>query len=264
MMAAACLWTPAMVAARPVTGEFGAAVYLEAHYYTWREFAQDGAQLLRESGPRPALGIRLDNFSRPDGGWLLGLAASAYGATVDYAGQTLSGTPFDTRTRYSGNTVEATVGYRVADRRLRHRLDLVAALGLDRWARDIQSGTTAGGVPVSGYREDYEVRYGRLGVGAALRGDGWQGRAQGGVKAVFDVTEDVPAFQVRLAPEGRSSTYFFLELGPADGDSLRWSITLFYDSFLLDDSPVESSTIGNVYQPRSRMELWGTRFTYFF
>lgn len=118
--------------------------------FNYKEFDDDGSLLDREDGTLPGLIFGLE---RPRGPWVLGGRFSYYAGSVDYDGQTNTGTPITTRTDEKISEIEGRAEYWL---RPEDRWAVYGGLGYRYWARDIRPTRTAGGQPVSGLFEVYD------------------------------------------------------------------------------------------------------------
>ena len=104
-----------------------ASVQFGVQSFRWREFGDTGERLLQEKGARFSIGAAFDNFRREDSGVLYGINGKIYLGSVDYDGQTQSGTPATSDVAYVGLNIEAQGGYRIGQR---IGLDVFGALGM--------------------------------------------------------------------------------------------------------------------------------------
>lgn len=118
--------------------------------FNYKEFDDNGSLLDREDGTLPGLIFGLE---RPRGRWVLGGRFSYYAGSVDYDGQTNTGTPITTRTDEKISEIEGRAEYWL---RPEDRWAVYGGLGYRYWARDIRPTRTAGGQPVSGLFEVYD------------------------------------------------------------------------------------------------------------
>ena len=133
------------------------------------EYGQSGERIVHESGWLPGIGGRLAYRA---GRWEAYGAATLFQADLDYDGQLQNGRPYSSRT-----------GTRMADAQLglRYRLladtEVVAALGIDSWQRNIKGGgsaiglrehTRSGRVSISVEQAWHIAHAGKLTAGASL------------------------------------------------------------------------------------------------
>lgn len=230
--------------------------------FEWKEFA-GGSTLLTESGLRYTAGIRLDQaFER---GLVYSVQGEVYEGTVDYEGQTLSGIPVLSQTKYDGWRAEGAVGWRQAfdphrpDDLSRHFAEIRAVIGLDRWDRDIRDSTTVLGTPAYGYVEEYEMVYAKFAVAWHSRAARLEQRLELGIKRPLDVTENVPEFQVELDPKPADTLYVAYQVGSGSRSTIGYRIDVYYEPTRFRASDPEPSTLGLVYQPEIRFSLIGLR-----
>ncbi|MBI5419683.1 MAG: hypothetical protein HZA60_06320 [Deltaproteobacteria bacterium] len=229
-------------------------LYGKVESFKWKEFDDGGNRLLKESGPRYGVGysgslIRDRAFFRP--------RAEYFRGTVDYDGQTQSGTPVQTDTGYWGLKIEGDAGGIIP---LANWISVepFGGLGYSYWVRDIKSTGQA-----IGYKEYWDSVYLRLG----LRGEGGPESSPSlkafgviGVKWPFSNTNtaDLPGIgKVKLEPGHDPS--LFAETG------IRYrflSAAFFYDSMRFSKSaeviiPVSQTQTLVVFQPKSTADIFG-------
>jgi len=231
--------------------------------FTWGEYDTNGNKILDETGLRHFIAFDADSWI--DSQWQSDFGGRVYSGTVDYDGQTQSGTAVTTDTDYDGIQFEAGFNYypETAGQLDRNsgRLGIRMAVGADNWRRSILGS--------GGYMENYSGTYGR--VGAHFGGAGfWSFNL--GVKYPFAVSESVGlkdigyASDVTLHPQGRFSVYGDLSLR----FSRSWGMSLYYDSYRFAKSDPESvyspidSVTYNVWQPESRMDIFGAKLSFTF
>lgn len=240
------------------------SIQFDAQSFRWREFRGTGERLLEEKGARFSIGAAYDNFRREGSGVLYSVNGKIYLGSVDYDGQTLSGTPATTDVSYFGLNVEAQGGYRFG-RRI--GLDVFGGLGMDDWLRSIADGRTASGGPAYGYNEYYTILYGKAGLGFFQLLDGWRYMLQGGVKMPLYASEYVDlGGGVTLQPGLRPSAFANFQFDFGSGRRDRFGVALYYDSYRFSESDPEPLDDGSalVFQPRSHMDVYGLRLSYYF
>jgi len=225
---------------------------LQFQQFTWKEFGDNGAQLLKESGPLFGLHMAGEGYGRSSltaGG---ALKMNVFGGRVDYNGQTQGGMPFKTKTDYFGGELNGILPLRAmpADD---FYVKVFAGPAIRFWRRDLN-----GRAGVGGYTEDWFVFDGRAGVGLdyLLPAD-MRLFAEGGCKIPFTAREEVDwskfgVGKISLEPEQKISP--FAEIG------LSWKylfVSGFYDSLRFDKSGVEKKGNYYFYQPESRADIWG-------
>lgn len=240
--------------------------------FRWTEFDASGQRLLRETGPRLALGFTLDRLLHGNLAKPYVLEARVYMGLVDYDGQTQGGVPAKTDSDYFGVSAEAMEGLRRGDN---SRMDLLGGLGLDAWTRDIQNGVADNGSSVSGYREDYFTLYGKLGPGFLFQNGSGRSYLQFGIKYPFYTYEYVSLTSVGfdsdavLRPGKRLSGYAKWRMSwDSETGKPRFGASFYYDSFRFSASRLGTVRAGNaligVYQPESRMDVLGASLEYYF
>lgn len=219
----------------------GVSVGAGLEYFQWREYDDvEHRELLDETGLRAVASLELSaNVARNTD---LLVRGKVYGGDVDYDGETQTGTPVTTTTRYQGVAVEAGFGFR-PQRSAGDASAMILALGVDNWTRDLTG--------PGGYEEEYTLMFLRL--GAETDGRRWRGR--GGLLLPLDVEEHVNLYGgLDLKPD--PSPWFYVGVG------YKWSeqieLALDYQGYRLDISdPVAVDVDGDgladgpAWQPRS-------------
>lgn len=233
-------------------------VYGLAESFTWREFDDAGAQLLKESGPRYGVGVAYAHefpihlTLRP--------RIELSGGAVDYNGRTQAGVPVATTTNYFGIKLEMDMGSRFRPWQS-FVIEPFAGLGIKSWSRDIKDGTAANGTLALGYTEQWSTMYGRLG----FRGEQSLGQKNNlfllaGVKLPVSTENyindaNVSSQAITLKPGNKPS--LFAEAGV---QLHRVKISAFYDSMRFKKSPVVwTSATAGFLQPRSESDMVGVR-----
>lgn len=236
--------------------------HLGVEAFQWEEMdpSQSPQEIVEEDGPRFNATATLDNFMRVGEGPVYELKGRGYYGEVDYDGETQAGVPARSEVDYWGGLVEGRLGYRFPIRWAGVSVDGIGGLGGEFWSRDIKDTFDQNGNPVQGVREEYKVFYGRLGVGLAdHHTEEWFGRLEAGLKYPFSVDEEVPTANADLSPGGDVSFYAQYEISKAIGGGRRLGLTIFYDSYRFEESPLASSNIGLVRQPESDLDVVGLR-----
>lgn len=239
------------------------SIGIGAEYFTWREYGDSGARLLKETGPRVVATLEVDRVQ--DGRWEYGFRGRLYSAKVDYDGQAMeTGEPVATQTDYSGASMEMTFtrfgGDGVGGR---SPWFFRFGFGLDAWRRNLlDSGA------VSGYVERYSTAYYRFGpgYGDSSRWDLW-----GGIRLPFWTRETVGWSRfgyddLHLEPQGDFSLFASLRYRMAP----HWDLHAYYDSYRFKKSDSEAETINGVKtgnllrQPESQQDTVGAYVAYRF
>jgi hypothetical protein len=174
------LFLPAILSAEDTFQyEFGFYGGLES--FRWEEFDSNDHRLLDETGARYHIGGFFGNLLKTQG-VIFNAEGKIYFGTVDYDGQTQSGTPVESDVDYTGLMIEGVIGYRLPISNEKFAWDFLGGIGFDTWVRDIQDTTTASGQPVAGYEEDYFIVNLKIGMGPCMRAGRWRGQLHGGVK----------------------------------------------------------------------------------
>ncbi|MEK7223187.1 MAG: hypothetical protein AAB156_02830 [Pseudomonadota bacterium] len=247
------------------------AVNAGVENFCWEEFS-GGRRLLSETGPRLVVGFTLDRLLQGNQTNPYSAEARAYLGVVDYDGQTQSGVSAKTDVDYFGVSAEAMGGLRLVGS---PRMDLLGGVGMDTWTRDIQDGVTANGSTALGYREDYFILYGKLGPGFLFQSETSRSYLQFGLKYPFYTYERAYLTSigfdsdVELAPGKQLSGYVKWQMNwGRQADKPRFGVSFYYDSYRFSASASKTvsagSTLYNVHQPESRMDVLGARFEYYF
>ena len=220
-------------------------VYLKVESFTWKEFNDNGTQLLKESGP--IYGIGFSGKSDTAKALTFKSKGEIFGGSIDYDGQTQAGDPVKTDTNYFGMKVEGDLGWKFMAAE-KSSLEPFAGLGWRWWRRDIQSTDTAIGV-----EELWSSIYARLGIRGDLAfSDKMKAFAEGGVKLPIYNQNKVDIYAVTLEPGNEAS--IFAEAG------LRWAmlkVSVFYEGMRFSKSDPVSGSGVIVWQPESRADIYG-------
>lgn len=243
-----------------------AEVYVGAESFTWREFDATG-QLLKESGPRYEVGFTNEHeFSSH---LTLKPRMEIFGGNVDYNGQACdiygNCQPANTTTHYSGIKLEMDMGKRLRSSKA-FILEPFGGLGLRSWSRSIDDSILADGSFATGYTENWETFYGRLGV----RAEQYFSKknkisVEAGVKLPISTSNyiddrNVSYSSITLHPKNKPSV--FAEVGV----KVSWfRISAFYDTMRFKQSdvvykydPFVGGYIG-YFQPKSESDMFGIR-----
>lgn len=224
-------------------------IYLKVESFTWKEFNDNGTQLLKESGPIYGLGASAkSDISKT---MTLKFKGELFGGSIDYDGQTQAGTPAKTDTEYFGFKMEGDAGWKfmVAEK---SSLEPFAGLGWRWWNRDIQSTATA-----IGYEERWSTIYARLGIrGDHAFSNQLKGFTEAGVKLpIYTENEiDWTVFgldTITLEPGNEASV--FAEVG------VKWAmlkVSVFYEGMRFSKSDLDD-VYNAIYQPESKADIYG-------
>ncbi len=235
---------------KPVAAASGADIYLKTESFTWKEYDNSGSQLLKESGLISAMGASV----RSDITELLVLRGRGelFGGTVDYDGQTQTGTPVKTDTNYAGFKIEGNLGWKfmVAEK---SSLEPFAGLGYRWWQRDIQDTLYA-----AGYEETWWSFYARLGIhGDHTFSEQLKAFAETGVKLPVSNRNKVDLSVIGLSTvtvEPANKASVFAEAG------LKWTrfkASLFYEGMRFSKSDPVTVNDVQVWQPESKADMFG-------
>jgi len=233
--------------------------------FVWQEYDTSGNTLLEESGLRHFISFDADSWV--DSQWQSDFGGRVYSSTVDYDGQTQSGTPVSSNTDYDGLQLEAGFSYypgrRHASAGAQGRSGIRMSVGADYWRRNIQDSQLPNGTPVNGYVERYTTTYGRI---AIHYGGGGPWSFNVGVKYPFAVTETVGLKALGLPsdgtlhPQGRFSLYADLALQL----SRAWGAQVYYDGYRFAKSDPETVGTTIIEQPEIHEEVFGAKLRFTF
>ena len=232
----------------PVHAADEKALYGVVESFIWREFADNGQRLVKETGPLIGIGFYI--ISEQENQFAIKVKGEIFGGQVDYDGHTQAGVPAFTDTNYFGFKGEIDFGKRIM---LAESTFLEPFLGggYRWWIRDIENGRDIFGNPVSGLEEIWTSFYVRLG----LRGnhnvtDRTYLFAEAGLKLpIYNLNE---TDLVDLEPGIKSS--IFAEVGVRAN---RVKIAAFYDSMRFSKSDIEIAGPFLVWQPESEADIYG-------
>lgn len=232
-----------VISASALAAEFD--VYGKIESFTWKEYNDNGSQLLKESGPIYGLGF--SNKSDIAKSLTFKVKGELFGGSIDYDGQTQAGTPAKTDTNYFGMKVEGDLGWKFMVAK-KSSLEPFAGLGWRWWLRDIKSTGTA-----IGYEELWSSVYARLG----LRGDYTLSEqvkafAEGGVKLPIYTENKIDIYGVTVKPGNEASA--FAEAG------FKWAklkVNVFYEGMRFSKSDPVTGIGVIVWQPKSKADIYG-------
>jgi hypothetical protein len=241
-------------------------VFGTAQSFTWREFDDNGSQLLRESGPLFGVGViftlREEGSRRRST-----FKGDLFGGQIDYVGQVnISHVPVTSDTIYFGFQGQGDMGWGI---RAGERAELIpfVGAGVRWWVRSIDDSTDAFGTPVSGTEEFWSSYYLRSG----LRGEV---KLQGKKEATKDTTREeknrttlfaevaarLPVYNENNVPDAgvilnpRIAPSLCAEIG-LRGERLR--VRAFYEGLRFKKSGDEISGSFTVWQPESEADIYG-------
>ncbi len=223
--------------------------------FRWQEYDDSGQRLLTEQGPRGL--VRLDITARERPAWHIRARLKAYGGVIDYDGQDGNGTFVSSDTDYRGGSGELELGLHGRSA-ASGRLGLDLAVGVEAWRRDISNSRNAVGAPVDGFREDYRLVSGRVGIAYAVARGAYRARLQAGLYRPFRVDEDIVLYgrSLQLHPRPRWSAYLAwrLEAGRRTLE-IRYEGRRFAASDAIAVINPTTSDSESVWQPRSQADL---------
>lgn len=227
---------------------------LQVERFHWNE--QVPAPEVNETGARMGIGWQWQE--ERDAPILVRYRGGVYAGSVRYEGQTLfGGTPAQSTTDYAGIVNEIHLMYRAPGA---GGLIFIGGLGLDYWERTL---------PFSSQREDWRVIFARVGIELGTLNKRGASMALG-VKYPLSTEENAhlqdAGFDQNPSLEPGREASLYAELGYRF--SQRWKVSGYYDSYRFAQSPVVTVTGGssvfNVWQPRSSLDVVGMRLHYFF
>ncbi len=252
-MAIACfvLAAPMLARASDYPGSFG-FFYGGAGSFKWTENLANGRKLLDETGVLYSVGYEAKGASRTTP--LFGLMrGEAFFGEMDYDGQVQSGYPVKTDSRYFGMDIEGGLGVHFGNEKA--LMAFFAELGWKWWDRDIEDSTfvdNTGTVrDAIGYSEMWSMYYAKIGAwGSARLSDSAFASLEAGILIPLSTENEVDLYDVTVEPDGQPSP--FAELGLTIG---HFRVSAFYESLRFD----KSTPVRGIYQPESKLDLFGGR-----
>ncbi len=233
--------------------------YTEFRMFGWKEFGDDGSELLKESGTLYSFGA-VPRFYFDEKGRIFAQAdAMVYFGTVDYNGflQDNLGnrTPYNTKTAYFGFELATSAAYVLP---LSPKFDLTprAGFGFEYWNRDLDNGGA------SGYDEKYTVIYFEAAVGGDYKvNKSIQFFSSFGMKIPFSISESID--QASRGQGGPSN----ISLSPGISPRFRFSAGTMIHNATLEFSYetwtlVKSNQDQGFLQPESTRKIFGIRLGY--
>ena len=227
-------------------------------HFDYTEFGSRGNELDNETGWLPGVQLLLETGRHPP--WSAGLELSVYSGTIDYTGQTQTGTPHATTTK----EMLVKLGTHISTPLARHTR-LVFAANFNEWERDINDSNG-----VSGLLEIYS--WWEISAGATL--EFWNKDDQSWQAGVFLIRTIDPGIHIDLSRANFGSTD--LDLGAEWGSRLQlaWtqykdagshvSIKLYHEARDFGQSGTGATTGGAsslfVMEPRSESRHTGIQF----
>jgi len=223
----------------------------------WQEFSDGDKRLLSENGPRLALGARWESI--PDNRNVRFNANSRiYFGLLSYDGQTQSidpnanGVYISSTSRYSGFSTELEMLFDTGSPSLAGLMDI----GIDLWRRDINNSSDAKGNDVSGFIEDYQVFYTKLGAQKEIRDTYGRSLLSIGIKYPLKINEHASGISPTLHPGSAISLFAAYRIDLVDHS--RTSINIYYEGLRLSASPSVQDQFGYFWmQPRSHQDTVG-------
>ncbi|WP_457638869.1 hypothetical protein [Persephonella sp.] len=210
--------------------------------FTWKEYDSAGKQLLKESGFLHQIGIK-HSFSTESLYITPSLGVEV--GSVNYDGQTQTGTPVSTDTNYWGVLTRIAVGTNI-------KLFFVeSGLGYDYWKRNIESKSSA-----IGYAETWSQFYIPLQIGIKKKLNETAFKIFGEYRFNIE-TKNVPSlYSVTTKP--KSGLFFTVGAG-AEVGRITFNLSYSYDKWKKSDPVIYIDTAQNlayrVWQPESKREI---------
>jgi hypothetical protein len=232
-------------------------LYLFAQSFTWKEFLGN-ATLLEESGPLYGFGCsgKLGgDISQP---FAFHYKVEGFMGYIDYDGQTQTGTPLTSDTRYLGFKTELGGGWNIFAGESGFSFEPFAGLGYRWWLRDITDSSSGIGY---GYEEIWRSYYGRLGI----RGEK---ESSGQFKIFMEAAAIIPFYNenvVNLEDFGLGT----VTVEPGNVISLwaeaglkfkKFRFSVFYEGLRFSESDIQEG----FYQPKSEADIYGVNMGFTF
>jgi hypothetical protein len=260
----ALFWLSRLAASTAFAAEVEA--YADLDRFVWKEFSDNGALLLTESGALTGVGA-VCRAELP-GDKILDASAGIFGGAVRYEGVTQSGVPTTSTVDYLGVKAGADAGKRYFPAEP-FTLEPFAGLGVRAWVRRIRNGATTAGPPeqVRGYTEQWTTVHARLGARGGM--DISQTRslfAEAGMRLplynenIAYLSREGIGPDVKMHPGWEWS--YFAEAGMKID---RITASLFYDGLRFSRSAVVLAAGGHFYyQPKSTADSYGLKVGFVF
>jgi hypothetical protein len=227
----------------------------------WQEYGNSDVRLLSESGLRLTLAAAWEDLFPDNPFARINASSRIYTGGLSYDGQTQSLDP-----NASGIYISSTSRYTGFNAEVETLFDLeslsTAALfgiGVDLWRRAIDNAHDAKGNGVSGFTEDYQVLYAKLGLQKEIRSAFGRSRMRIGIKYPLRINERASGISPELHPGRRVSLFMAYR---ADLATYRPSIIeIYYEGLRLSASPAVVDEFGNAWmQPPSHQDIIGITF----
>ncbi|MBI3562280.1 MAG: hypothetical protein HY080_11275 [Gammaproteobacteria bacterium] len=221
---------------------------LGVEHFQWKESASNGSQYLKETGKRYLLTFINTSTRSPELDY--DLRVEVYKGGVNYDGQTQGGIPLKAITDYIGLRLEMA-----ADNYLSGAAGVQFGLGFDMWTRKLNDSTTVLGTPSTGYTEDYDMGYFKLGFVWRASSHDWKQKFIVGLKRPVFVEETIREFGLHLSPKPTTTLYSSWNNVFAVSRNSKLGIELFYERTHFNPSDPSMGA----YQPDSDMRTTGVR-----
>jgi hypothetical protein len=150
-----------LTTAHGFSGEKEVNVYALGEQFTWLEFDESGARLLKESGTR--YGVGGTYYYEFQNHLTLKPRAEVLGGREAYDGQTQLGVPVQSKTQYIEVKLEGDLGLRFGLQQ-NASIEPFGGLGLRRWDKELESSMDIYGHYADGYIETWTTLYLRAGA----------------------------------------------------------------------------------------------------
>ncbi|MEJ2157452.1 MAG: hypothetical protein P8X96_19145 [Desulfobacteraceae bacterium] len=234
-------------------------LYLKVESYTWKEF-DNGEELLEETGP--IFGLGFSNRSNIGRWFVLSEKIELFTGTVDYDGETQSGTPATTESGYFGYLLEMNFGGKIVSRE-KFSLEPFVGLGFRWWKRSLHDANTAYGY-VYGYEEEWSSIYTRLGLHTESQvSERFKLFAQAGIKYPIHNRNEAKLSRFGIEDvtlEPKSELSYFADAGFKTG---HFMLSFYYEGMRFDESDLDD-TYGAILQPESEGDIFGVKIGFAF
>ncbi len=228
------------------------ALQVRYEWMEWREFGDNGRQLLEESGPR--VGLQWDRETGATGNLGSLTRARVYLGDLDYDGQNQVGQPVESTTEYHGILIESAARLPIQTGR-NVEVAPFAGAGGHTWMRRLDD---TGGFADTGYDEWWIDLYLQAGLDLrkAIRGGSMFVRA--GVRypfylrAEYDLTLPDGTDDAHVEPDAEWCWF-----GEAGYQGTRYTMSLFYEVTTYGRSDDKKYGPVNIFQPDSEQQLAG-------
>jgi len=227
----------------------------------WQEFSQSDNRLLSESGPRLSFTAGWQNLFPDNRFARFNATGRIYAGDLGYDGQTQSintssnGIYVSSTSHYSGFNADMEALFGLGTQ----STTALLGIGTDLWRRDIDDATDAKGNNTSGFIEDYQVLYTKLGLQKEINDIYGQSRARFGIKYPLRINEQASGISPELHPGRRASLFASYRLILATQRQTIFEV--YYEGLRFSRSPAVTDQYGYSWrQPRSHQDTIGITF----